>query len=61
MSVRVTFTYEPDEPDATHAMGISSDEYDRMTMQLLEHFGADEVTFERVEAERPHRSGGPKK
>jgi hypothetical protein len=61
MSVRVTFTYEPDEPDDSHTMGISGDEYDRMTMELLEHFGADEVTFERVETEAPRRGGGPKK
>jgi hypothetical protein len=62
MSVRVTFTYEPDEPDDSDKMGISSSEFEQMTDSLMMNYGADEIDFERVVAtEEPSRGGGPKR
>jgi hypothetical protein len=42
MTVLVSFDYEPDEPDDTDPTGVSSDEFDRLTDQLME-IGADNI------------------
>lgn len=58
MAVKVTFVYEPDDPDATHPMGVTNEEYDRVTQQLMYGYGAEEVLFERVHT--PTHRGEPK-
>lgn len=45
MAVRVTFLYEPDEPD-DHEVGMSQAEYDRL-MEKLMMLGADNIEMER--------------
>ena len=40
--VKVTFDYEPDEPDAADDTGMSQDEYERLMMKLDE-LGAGNV------------------
>lgn len=46
-TVKVTFYYEPDEPDDEDETGMSADEYDRVTERLI-GLGADNMKFERV-------------
>ena len=62
MSVRVSFTYEPNEPDDDHEMGVSADEYERVSDELMQRYAADDIEFARVDnARTPTPTGGRKK
>ena len=47
--VKVTFNYEPDDPDDDDATGMSSDEYDQLYDALIS-LGADNVEIKKVSA-----------
>lgn len=44
--VKVTFKYEPDEPDDDDATGVSEDEHNRLMDQLMQ-LGAEDITIEK--------------
>lgn len=46
MSVKISFNYEPDEPDDTDRTGMSEEEYLQLTDALMQ-LGADDITMER--------------
>jgi hypothetical protein len=46
MAVKVTFTYEPDEPD-DHSAGMSEEEYQRLMEQLMA-LGAEDINVEKA-------------
>lgn len=48
MAVRVTFIYEPDDPDDDHPMGVSDAECDEVTEKLMRVFGAEDIEFARM-------------
>lgn len=52
MDVKVTFDYEPGEPDDENDSGLSEEEYDRLTEALIE-LGAMNVRIVRRIARRP--------
>lgn len=41
--VTVTFQYEPDEPDEDDPTGMSLEEYEKLTLALMEDHGATNV------------------
>lgn len=43
--VNVSFKYEPDEPDPEDGTGMSADEFERLTEQLMA-LGADDIEIE---------------
>lgn len=45
--VKVSFVYEPDEPDEADSTGVSSDEYELVTGKLME-MGAENIQFEKA-------------
>jgi hypothetical protein len=47
--VRITFVYEPEEADSSDRTGVAESEFIRVHDLLGEHFGADDITIERVE------------
>lgn len=44
MTVIVSFDYEPDKPDNSDPTGVSAEEYDSLTMKLME-LGADNIVI----------------
>ncbi len=40
-TVKITFVYEPDEPDEDDATGMSEDEYTRVTDAVMQLGGCD--------------------
>jgi hypothetical protein len=49
-TVKVTFEYEPDEPDDSDSTGLSEAEFVRVNDALMS-IGADNIEFERKAAE----------
>ena len=48
MSVKVTFTYEPDDPDDDDSTGMSAEEHDQLHDQLMS-LGADNIIIEKID------------
>jgi hypothetical protein len=46
--VRVSFTYTPDDPDDDDPTGVSSAEYETVTDQLMQQFGAENIEFAKI-------------
>jgi hypothetical protein len=63
MAVRVTFVYDPAEPDPNDRTGVSEVEFNTMNEELMQRYGAHEIDFEKIdEAEaKPYVPGGRKK
>lgn len=53
MTIRVSFTYEPDDPDDDHEMGVTEAEHQAVSDKLMFEFGAEDVNFERLASEPP--------
>ena len=45
--VRVSFVYEPDEPDEDDDTGVSNEEFEKISDALM-MFGAEDVKFEKI-------------
>jgi hypothetical protein len=43
MTVKVSFNYEPDEPDDNDPTGVSEEEHSSLTDKLAMEFGADNI------------------
>jgi hypothetical protein len=59
MAVKVTFDYEPDDPDPKDSTGMSSDEYEELHEHLMS-IGADNIEIRRGEAAEAPAPGRPK-
>lgn len=46
--VKITFNYEPDEPDDDDETGVSEAEYTKVTEILMEQIGAENIKFEKA-------------
>lgn len=49
MTVKISFNYEPDEPDEDDSTGMSLEEYERVTEHLMSSVGAESIQVEKVE------------
>jgi len=47
--VKVTFIYEPDEPDEEDQTGVSSAEFERVNDLLSMSVGAEDIQFEKAD------------
>jgi hypothetical protein len=48
MRVKVTFVYEPEDSDPDHKMGVSDEEYEKVSEKLMMTLGAEDIDFEKV-------------
>lgn len=48
--VKVTFVYTPDDPDPDDKTGVTSAEFEQVTDQLMQQFGAENIVFEKAAA-----------
>lgn len=43
MKVKVTFDYHPADPDPSDPTGLSEEEFERLTEELMEQLGAENI------------------
>lgn len=48
MTVLISFNYEPDDPDDNDPTGLSNDEFDEVTMRLMETMGAANIVIQKA-------------
>lgn len=48
MKVKVTFVFEPEDPDENDPTGLSEDEFNELTDGLASEYGAENIIVEAV-------------